>query len=548
MTFIAVSIAIESAAEVPSALQRAVRAAEDGAELVEWRIDEIANEPDGAALTTRLVAESPLPSIVTCRPIWEGGYYDGGDDERVSLFEAVGTADHPPRYLDVELAAYARSRNLRQKVNLVVAHPEQVRDLRTALVLSSHDFDGRPADLLRRLHAMQDEPACAVAKLAWRARSIRDNLEAFELLRHRGKPMIALCMGDFGVMSRLLGPKFGALLTFANDEEGRGTAPGQPTVRELSQVYRFRRIGPATRVYGVIGWPVRQSKGPLVHNAAFDAVGHDGAYVPMPIAPGWEPFKATVDALLEAHWLDFRGASVTIPHKENLLRFVRERDGAVHPDAEAIGAANTLVVREDGTLECLNTDAPAAVQTLIEDGGIGEGDLAEARIAVIGAGGAARAAVRGLSEVGATVTVLNRTSERAERLAAALNGLPTRRGRAAEVRTGNMQELSSTSFAVIVNCTPAGMAGGTAPDALPVPDDVRLEGTTTVFDTVYNPPGTPLLALARDRGARTVGGTGMFLRQAALQSTAWTGHAGALDAMRRAMEDALPTTSSRSEP
>jgi shikimate dehydrogenase len=301
-------------------------------------------------------------------------------------------------------------------------------------------------------------------------------------------------------------------------------------------------------VYGVIGWPVRQSKGPLVHNAAFESVGHDGTYVPMPIAPGWEPFKATVDALLEAKWLDFRGASVTIPHKENLLRFVRERDGAVHPEAEAIGAANTLVVREDGSLECLNTDAPAAVRTLIEDGGIDEGDLAEALIAVVGAGGAARAVARGMSEVGAAVVVVNRTPERAERLAAALNGLPTRSGRAANVRAGNMEELSSTSFAVIVNCTPAGMAGGTAPEASPVPDDVRLESTTTVFDTVYNPPVTPLLALARDRGARTVGGAGMFLRQADLQSTAWTGHAGALDGMRRALDESLPNASSRSEP
>src|SRR5690606_4633001 len=196
---------------------------------------------------------------------------------------------------------------------------------------------------------------------AWRARSLRDNLEAFELLRHRSKPLVALCMGEFGLMSRVLASKFGAMLTFTCEDRLHATAPGQPTVEELTQLYRVRCVKPSTRVYGVIGWPVRQSRGPLVHNALFDRVQHDGVYVPMPIAPGWEPFKATLDAMLEARWLGFRGASVTLPHKEHLLRFVRERGGVVEEEAARIGAANTLVVSSDGSLTCLNTDAPAAV-------------------------------------------------------------------------------------------------------------------------------------------------------------------------------------------
>src|SRR5690606_36849201 len=134
-----------------------------------------------AAIVQRLVAESPLPSIVTCRAAFEGGQYTGGEDERVSLYEAICTGEHPPRYIDVELATYRRSANVRQKVDLAVQHPGQVREVRARLILSSHDFDDRPADLLRRIASMVDEPACAVAKFAWRARSLRDNLEAFEL-------------------------------------------------------------------------------------------------------------------------------------------------------------------------------------------------------------------------------------------------------------------------------------------------------------------------------------------------------------------------------
>ena len=114
------------------------------------------------------------------------------------------------------------------------------------------------------------------------ARSVRDNLEAFDILATRTKPTIALCMGEFGLMSRVLAPKFGGFLTFASDAEGTGTAPGQPTARELRDLYRFESVRPATRVFGVIGWPVAHSRSPAFHNARFADAGHDGVYLPIP--------------------------------------------------------------------------------------------------------------------------------------------------------------------------------------------------------------------------------------------------------------------------
>src|SRR5262249_43988623 len=151
------------------------------------------------------------------------------------------------------------SANIKQKINLAIDHPEQIRDLTTSLILSSHDFNSRPPDLIRQLERMYSEPACRVVKVAFRTRSVRDNLELLDIVSagragdSGGKPIIALGMGPFGLMSRVLAPKFGGFLTFASLRRDSAPAPGQPTISELLGLYRFRSIGSATKVYGVIG-------------------------------------------------------------------------------------------------------------------------------------------------------------------------------------------------------------------------------------------------------------------------------------------------------
>ncbi len=537
MTVLAASIAVESADGVQGALRAARDAVEDGARMVEWRIDRLAGSPGGAGAAAALLSGSPAPSIATCRGAAEGGAFDGPEDDRAALLEALVLGDRPPRYVDVELSAWEAVPALRRRLAAALQR-RSGRDVRTSLILSVHDFDRRPPDLLQKLERMVAAPACDVIKVSWQARSVRDNLEALELLSERRKPMIALCMGRFGLLSRVLAPKFGGLLVYAAGRPDAGTAPGQPSVRELRRC-GFDRVGAATAVYGVIGWPVEHSLGPVIHNAAFEAIGHDGAYVPLPVPPEYEHFKATLGALLDHEGLDFRGASVTIPHKGNLLRFIEERGGAVDDSAAQVGAANTLVAGAGG-LTCANTDAPACVAALCEVAGIDSGGLAGLRVAVLGAGGMARAAVAALSRAGARVIIFNRTRRRAEALAAAFHGRATPSGQPAQVVAGRPQSIACGCFDVFVNCTPVGMEGGPAPGEPALPPDVPLDERTIVLDTVYTPVRTPLVERAEAAGARVVTGLDLFLRQAALQFEAWTGRpapveafTGAIDALER---------------
>jgi 3-dehydroquinate dehydratase / shikimate dehydrogenase len=496
-----------------------------GADLVEYRIDDLfsgaADESANAAETSAvldLVARSPLTCIVTCRTLAEGGHYDGPEDARISLFERLGTAfgegEVPPRYLDVELSTWQKSANIRQKVKLAVDHPEQVRDTPTSLILSTHDFKGRPADLSRRLLAMQDSPA-KVLKVAYLARSLRDNLELFDILTARDRPTIALAMGEPGLMSRVLAPKFGGFLTFASLRPATTTAPGQPTIADLFNLYRFRTIGPDTAVYGVVGFPVGHSLSPHLHNAGFESIGHDGVYIPMPVAEGAESLKATLLELLDFSALTLRGLSITAPHKQSLVELARAQGWSIEPAAEAISAANTLTIR-DGSVTISNTDAPALVGSLAAV----TGPLAGKAIAVIGAGGVARAAVYGLAHAGATVTVFNRSPSRAEALIADLTfrGVP-------HLTAAPMSDLGTSRFDALINCTPAGMAGGPAAGESPAPlaEIARASPGLIVADTVYTPVRTPLLKEADALGSRTVPGRSMFIAQAAAQFSGWTG-------------------------
>jgi 3-dehydroquinate dehydratase/shikimate dehydrogenase len=370
---------------------------------------------------------------------------------------------------------------------------------------------------------------------------LRDNLELFELVRDGDRPTIALGMGEFGTMSRVLAPRFGGFLTFASLRDAAATAPGQPTLDELLNVYRFRSIGRATKVYGIMGWPVGHSLSPLVHNGGFGEVGHDGVYVPMPIAEGWEPFKATLGALLDAEWLGFAGASVTLPHKEHLVRFAREdrtRAWRIDALAKRIGAANTLVVGGDGECRVLNTDARGVIEPLAAVLG-GADALRGVRVSLLGAGGAARAAAVALVEAGADVSVSSRTFERAETLAGDVRGASIEgHGASGKIEAGEWGERCPEGAQVVVNCTPVGMAGGPADGASPLDEThlARCEGGCVVFDTVYTPRETPLLALARARGLRTIEGVEMFIAQAVGQFEAWTANRAPIERFRAVLD------------
>lgn len=556
MTRIAVSIPVDTPADVATALGQAGDAVQAGASLIEWRIDEMIGEAgdgdhdEAVQAVARLVGDAPRPSIVTCRPSWEGGAYRGTEHDRRSLMHAVAGLDRPPRYIDIELRAWQADAAWRDALGESfeppdgepAANADAAPGTRPRLILSSHDFDQRPTDLLRRVETMVGEPLCAVIKLAWRARSLRDNLQAFDLLSDRHKPAIVQCMGPFGRMSRILAGKFNGLLTYAAADADAGTAPGQLTVMDMVNRYRFNAVTPTTRVYGVIGWPVDHSLGPVLHNAGFDAVGHDGVYLHLPIPAEYEHFKATVGELIDHPRLDFRGASVTMPHKSHLLRFVTERGGRVDRLAERIGAANTLSIGSAGAMGCMNTDAPAIVDALCDAIGCSPDDLANLRITILGAGGVARAAVIALADCGAAITIVNRTDATATALADELSAMPTADDSTAHVHAGHRETWRPRECDVIINATPIGMAGGPDASASPLTAmfgrDIDLDDRHTVFDTVYTPARTPLLVDAEARGARIVTGAELFLRQAAHQFEQWTGRAAPMDVFRRVFADA----------
>lgn len=557
VTLVCVPIMVDT---VESALRDAALAVEHGADLVEYRVDVLFEDRGGESLGDRiarvvdLVARSGAVCIVTCRPEWEGGDYSGDDDERVALFEALGTGEKPPAYIDVELALWERSANIRQKIKLAVDHPEQRRAVSTRLILSTHDFQGRPDDLTRRVLAMQSVDACSVVKVAYRARSIRDNLELFELIRESAKPMIALGMGEFGLMSRVLAPKFGGFLTFASLRDAEATAPGQPTIEELLGLYRFRSIGRGTRVYGVIGWPVGQSMSPLVHNAGFAEVGFDGVYVPMPVEGSYESLKATVLSMMDDEGLGFGGASVTIPHKSHVNRLtvdgLSDRRVVLEKTARVIGASNTIAMMSKADVvsgewaswvDVRNTDA-SAIQELCrarfdpERGRIGH-------CCVVGAGGVARAAAKTMASECDRVTVANRSVDRACELVESLTPAGTERVFATQAI--GIESLSGVVADLYINCTPVGMAHGPDPEGMAVPVDELgdLPSETVFFDTVYNPVETPMLRAAKARGYRVIDGVEMFVKQAAAQFELWTGESAPIGLFDRLVRERLGAAS-----
>lgn len=550
MSLIAVALTVEDAQDIASALESARAEAKRGATIVEWRVDALAHTDNALESIALLVKNCPLPCIVTIRCAAEGGDFIGMESARLELLIAVCKLNVPPSYIDLELAAFQASVDFQKQ--FVAAKTS------TRLILSAHDFESRPTDLSKRVAAMWNEPLCAVAKIAWRARSVRDNLEAFELLRNQSKPTIALCMGPFGIASRVLAPKFGGFLTYARPDGEMGTAPGQLTVEELTHVYSFQNITRATKIFAVAGWPVEHSLSPLLHNAAFAATEFNGAYVPLAIPPEWEHFKASLGEMSASPILDLRGVSVTIPHKENALRWCKQQGGGIDVVSEWCGAANTIVFYGNGSTHAFNTDAPAAVAVLAIALGINDhcsallasGDAIEnganmskiliaaadknsiesqtlhqwrqQRVLVLGAGGAARAVIAGLALAGAHVTIANRTHEKAAQLAKIFNARAIHGSHQSRVEAVALEHIAAHSFTAIVNCTSAGMAGSGAESIDPLPATFEIATSTVVMDTVYRPRETPLLQRARAAGAVIVDGTEMFLRQAALQFELFT--------------------------
>jgi 3-dehydroquinate dehydratase/shikimate dehydrogenase len=453
------------------------------ADLFEVRADFVRDLDLAALLRAR-----KKPILLTCRPESEGGRFPDRDHQarRRLLAEAV---DRGFDLVDVEARAGFAD---------VVASKAG-----RGLVLSWHDFEGTPEDL-DGIHARLAAPHPDVVKIAVTARSVRDlgRLLAFSA-RHAGgggPRLVALAMGPLGTASRILGGRYGAPFTFASAETGREAAPGQLPAAVLGGTYRVRSISPATRVYGLLGSDVLRSLSPAIQNRAFAERGLDAVYVPLQ-AESMDAFAAALPAL------DLAGFSVTRPYKSDILRHLE----SVTPNAAEAGSANT-VVAQDGRLVGLSTDGDGVLLPLRK-----RIDPAGRRVAILGAGGAARAAAFALVRSGARVTVLSRRPEQAAEVAAATR-----------CDAAPLDVFPTLEWDVLVHATPLG--SGAFPGRIPVPAESLREGAV-VFDMVYEPRETPLLRAARSRGCGTIDGVEMLVAQAVGQFEAWTGVEAPVEAM-----------------
>ncbi len=479
----------------------------------------------------------------------EGGDYEGSEGDRVELLrrllsQAGGGVANPPRYVDIEWSSFSRAKGVSQGVKEIVNHAAQSHDLKTSLILSTHDFIGRPGDLLRRVVAMNDEASASVVKVAYRARSVHDSLELLSLPAQLGKPTIALGMGEFGVMSRVLAPKFGGFLTFAALRQETASAPGQPTLDELIKHYRVREINSATSVYGVLGYPVSHSLSPLVHNAAFRGANVNSVYVPLPVAGYDDPklsyasFRAAVLELIEHPTLAFSGASVTMPHKEHLAQLASELKWKSDIAAVPMGAANTLTVRRNASGEAIecdvrNTDVAAFARLFMNNATNTSLAMAGRHVGVIGAGGAAKAAAFAALLMGAQVTIFNRDALRAASVVASLRGFAQG---GAVISSCGLDDIEGATCDTFVQATPVGMKGNEDRSLLPIPLMAQRGDATTLIETVYSPLDTRAVRMARQAGWRVIDGAAMFVEQAALQAEVWLGDKAQPLALRESFE------------
>ena len=450
---------------------RAGRDRAGAADMVELRLDGVTDIDVAEALGGRT-----KPVIVTCRPTWEGGRFDGSEEERLRILSDAARLG--AEFVDIEWS---------------IDRSKWPRGERTKIVLSSHDFAGIPSDLTDRLQTMQRSGA-DVVKVAVTPRRLSDSLTVRDAVRGI-KNVVAIVMGAKGALSRVCPWLFGSRWTYCGQ-----AAPGQTLLRELIETYHVRRTSMASTIYAVTGAPLAHSASPAMHNAALAAAGLDAVYVPLET-------DDPQDLIAVAEGIGVKGVSVTAPLKRGLL------SAGAHGDelGQRIGAINTLR-RSAGGWEARNFDV-AGFLAPFEHRSV---RLAGKRVVVLGAGGAARAAVFALAAHGARVEIAARRFEQGEALAREFHALA-------------VTWPPEPGWDVLVNTTPV----GTWPNVDASPLDREHVRGGLVYDLVYNPIDTTLLKFAREVRAETIGGLEMLVAQARLQFEWWTGVPASLTAVER---------------
>jgi 3-dehydroquinate dehydratase/shikimate dehydrogenase len=465
---------------------------------LEFRLDYL-KQPQAAISKIHrfLEAHQYVTAIATCRRAENGGKFKGSVAAQLEVLAKAHAGGC--QLLDVELqSALAAKRDAIARLRS-----------RAGLILSFHDFRAT-RKLDETLEKMTKIPA-DFYKIVTTATTLADNVTMMKFLQAHGgqHALIGLCMGEQGIISRVLGVRAGSVFTFGAVDANAGlkTAPGQVSARELQGIYRIDQVDAATRIYGVAGDPVGHSLSPVIMNTALRRENVNGVYLPLHA----KTLKDLVHCVRE---IPLHGLSITMPYKQAILPFLDNTDA----HTAKTGACNTVVRGQEGKLFGFNTDIAGVIRPLEQ-----RLTIEKAKVLIVGAGGAARAAVFALKERGAEVWILNRTAAKAQTLA-----------RQAKARAIKRAELRKNSFDVIINATPVGM-GNTKECPL---KDEEIEARV-VFDMVYDPVETHLLKVARSKGIAVIPGVEMLVQQGARQFEIWTGKPAPAGEMLRAVTVAL---------
>jgi 3-dehydroquinate dehydratase/shikimate dehydrogenase len=460
---------------------------------VELRLDWLSDADEMDRFLARLAKKRPRATLIaTCRRREAGGRFHGAIAQQ--LVHLAAALRSGCAWYDLEVESSSR------------CPPELLEVLlgEGRRIASAHFFRRSPKNL-RRVAADLGRGNPDAIKIAVQCDSLGRSLEALRLARGR-KNTIAVPMGDVALPARVLALREGSALAYAPVENA--TAPGQVTLDAMKNLYRTDQLRRKSRVYGVIGNPIGHSLSPMLQNAGFQARRMDAVFLPFLV-------RDLRDFLRSVEPLGIAGFSVTLPHKQAILRHLDDCD----PMAAAIGAVNTVAVRGGGKLYGYNTDYVGVLRALGR-----RIPLRGSRALIFGAGGAARAVAFALAESGASVCVCARRTKAAQALARAVGGEVVERPR-----------LQREFFDAIVNATPVGMH----PAADRSPLAARELNCRLVFDLIYRPRVTKLMQLAALRGIETVSGVEMFLAQGTAQWEIWTGERAPVEAMRRAVLRAL---------
>src|SRR6267154_1282441 len=482
-------VAASTAAEMAKLLRSALRQARTVELRLDWLSSDLERERFLAWLMKSKVKSATF--LATCRRREGGGKFAGGVDRE--LYWLIQAREAGCHWCDLELETLRKLPG------------QSVREypVPTRVMLSVHDFDRTP-DLPRTMNPPAHGGVDAV-KIAAEARSIQDSVRLLRLARS-SKNFVAVPMGEAGLPARILALREGSALAYA--PVAVATAPGQVSLDDMKHLYRAHALTRRTGVYGVVGEPVGHSLSPLLHNTGFVARRMDAVYLPFLVHDLCDFLAAVPD-------FGVRGFSVTHPHKQAILKHLKECD----PLAAEIGTVNTVLVRRNGSLFGCNTDYLGLLRALEK-----KLRIKGSHVLIYGAGGAARAAAFALVRSGATVAICARREKAARELARAFGGEAVPR-----------PALRTESFDAILNATPVGMHphDGVSPLA---PSELHCR---VVMDMINRPQRTQLLKMAAQKGIATVPGIEMLIAQGVAQWEIWFGKRAPEAPMRRAVLAAL---------